>query len=133
VGEGQLEPGENYARKIYHCLQCNACTELCPSKVEIDELMDAARVDLAAQGLLPPALSRLGDIISTCCNISGDDNSHRLIWAENLERPPQGVKPIKQVELVYFVGCVSSFFPMSYNIPQALVEIMEAAEGKRPK
>ena len=90
--------------------------------------MDAARVDLAAQGLLPPALSRLGDIISTCCNISGDDNSHRLIWAENLERPPQGVKPIEQVELVYFVGCVSSFFPMSYNIPQALVEIMEAAE-----
>jgi glycolate oxidase iron-sulfur subunit len=45
MGEGRLKPGENYARKIYHCLQCNACTELCPSKVEIDELMDAARVD----------------------------------------------------------------------------------------
>ena len=128
VGEGQLEPGENYARKIYHCLQCNACTELCPSKVEIDGLMDAARVDLAARGLLPPALGQLGEIISTCCNISGDDNSHRLIWAENLERPPQGVKPIEQAEVVYFVGCVSSFFPMSYSIPQALVEVMEAAE-----
>jgi len=128
VGEGQLEPGENYARKIYHCLQCNACTEFCPSKVEIDELMDAARVNLAVRGLLPPALGQLGEIISTCCNISGDDNSHRLIWAENLERLPQGMKPIEQVEIVYFVGCVSSFFPMSYSIPQALVEVMEAAD-----
>jgi heterodisulfide reductase subunit D len=60
-------------------------------------------------------------------NVSGDDNTGRLIWADNLENPPSGLGK-EQAELAYFVGCVGSFFPRSYDVPRSLVQILERSE-----
>jgi Fe-S oxidoreductase len=39
------------------------------------------------------------------------------------------VKPVrKTADVVYFVGCVGSFYPRTYSIPQAVVQIMDRAE-----
>jgi heterodisulfide reductase subunit D len=38
------------------------------------------------------------------------------------------VKPLRQTaETVYFVGCVSSFYPRAYAIPRALVQVLDRA------
>ena len=73
-------------------------------------------------------LNRLSQTIATTHNISGDDNSNRLIWSQNLERIPPGLDgPVSGgAEIVYFVGCVASLFPRSYRVPQAMVSILEA-------
>ena len=34
----------------------------------------------------------------------------------------------ERAEVVYFTGCVSSFFPMAQQIPMALARIFEAAQ-----
>jgi Fe-S oxidoreductase len=73
----------------------------------------------------PEAMNTLRDTVSSSHNISGDANAERLIWSENLSAVPEGVKGKEQAEVVYFVGCVSSFYPQSYSIPQAFVEILD--------
>jgi len=109
IAEGRLDLSERYAEKIYRCLQCGACTAFCPSGVEVDKLMEAARAELVEEGLLPPPLIQLNETIVTYGNVSGDDNSQRLVWTENLERAPNGVAAVGDIEVVYLVGCVSSF------------------------
>jgi len=128
VGEDDLpEISPVYASKFYTCLMCEACREVCPSGVELDVIMNQVRADLAHCGLLPDSLQRLSDIIVSAGNISDEDNARRLGWTENMASKPVGLDYDGQVEMVYFVGCVSSLFPASYHIPQSLAGILEKA------
>jgi len=127
VGEDDLEVGEVYAGRLYTCLMCEACREVCPSGVELDVILNQVRADLAHGGLMPDSLRRLDETIVTAGNISGEDNKQRLGWTANLETVPTGLDHSGQAEVAYFVGCVSSLFPASYSIPQSLVQIFEKA------
>jgi Fe-S oxidoreductase len=69
----------------------------------------------------------LGERIDDAHNISGDANDNRLIWADNLPEQPPNLDRKVGAETVYFVGCVSSLYPMSYAVPQAFVTILERA------
>jgi Fe-S oxidoreductase len=70
-------------------------------------------------------LNHLSETIMVEHNISGDDNSNRLIWSQNLENIPEGLDRKQGAELVYFVGCVASLFPRSYRVPQAMASILD--------
>jgi Fe-S oxidoreductase len=124
--QGQLEMGETFGEKIYSCTLCAACDQVCPSGVEVEELLVDVREELAQRSLLPADLADLSRTIQETHNIAGDDNALRLIWAENLEQPPLGSER-GTAEVIYFVGCVGSLFPRSYAIPQAFVQTLEAA------
>lgn len=49
LAEGRLEAGKNYARQIYNCTDCMACTEACPAGVKVNELVLKARARLPAK------------------------------------------------------------------------------------
>lgn len=125
VSEGRLDPGERFASQFYDCLLCASCANVCPSGVPLEEILQAARDDLSHNRLQPEALARLGRVIWEHHNISGEDNAHRLIWTENMEAPPLGAEPKETADVAYFVGCVGSFFPRSYRLPQTMVQILE--------
>ena len=125
--EGLLEaPTDEYSAAFFRCLLCGACTFVCPSGVAVDRILELARGELAGQGFLPKALSDLDARIAQYRNISAEENEGRLIWADNLPTPPTGLGK-ERAEVAYFVGCVSSFFPRSYKVPQALVQIFDRA------
>ncbi len=128
VAEGKLSLNGDYADRFYNCLLCAACSSVCPDGLEVDSLLLRTREELAARELLPPALRQLSEAILSCRNIAGEDNCRRLIWTENMARAPLGIGRRETAEIVYFVGCVSSFFPMSYSIGQSFVQTLEAAE-----
>jgi heterodisulfide reductase subunit D len=114
------------AASTFHCLLCERCAVSCPSDVHLGELFLAERQALAEQGRLPEPLRRLAATISKSGNISGDDNQNRSIWAENLaEAPPQW--EAKRAEVIYYVGCLSSFYPSAYRVPQNFTRILDAA------
>lgn len=125
VREGILDaPDDAYASAFFRCLLCGACSFVCPSGVAVDRILELTRGELAGRGLLPPVLSELDARIAQYRNISAEENEGRLIWAANLPQPPSGLG--KEVaEVAYFVGCVGSFFPRSYKIPQSLVQIFD--------
>jgi len=119
---------------IWFCLHCETCGARCPNEISIAGLTQALREmaieekgdTLQAEAGIQ-ALLTLGENILNTHNISADENSERLMWSENLERVPDGLDQKKGAHTLYFVGCVSSFFPMTYIIPQAFVQILEAA------
>jgi len=145
------------SRDIWLCLGCENCAVHCPNDIDAGQVMIALRriagesgyrrddcqelreilADYLAQR--PQAviderlcvglsrLNRLGQTITETHNISGDDNRSRLIWSQNLERVPAGLEGKRGAEIIYFVGCVASFFPRSYRVPQALASILDAA------
>ena len=125
VKEGLLEdPTDAYSTAFFRCLLCGACTFVCPSGVAVDRILELTRGELASQGLLPEVLSDLDARIARYRNISAEANDGRLIWADNLSTPPTGLGK-ERAEVAYFVGCVSSFFPRSYKVPQSFVQILD--------
>jgi Fe-S oxidoreductase/FAD/FMN-containing dehydrogenase len=119
------EPLTEWSKRLYDCTLCGRCGEVCPLGLDTRSLWVAARKEMVQLGLYPEALDALRDTVTTKYNISGDDNEQRLIWAENLEKTPAGVRGKETAETVYFVGCTPSFYPQTYGIPQAAVAVME--------
>ncbi|MBN1811084.1 MAG: (Fe-S)-binding protein [Anaerolineae bacterium] len=144
------------SRDPWLCFSCEMCGAHCPNDIDINEVMIALKEIAGEEGyrvedcqqlreiladylLRRPEtviddrlcegvsrLNRLSGTIAAEHNITGDDNSTRLIWSQNLEHVPPGLEGKRGAETVYFVGCVASFFPRSYGVPQAFVSVMEA-------
>jgi heterodisulfide reductase subunit D len=120
---------------IWRCLTCETCGAFCPNDLHPREVIEALRCmvmdnghDLSRDPDLERgvrALRMLAARIDDAHNISGDDNANRLIWASNLPAPPPHLDRKKGAETVYFVGCVSSLYPMNYAVPQAFIAILE--------
>jgi heterodisulfide reductase subunit D len=112
------------------CTTCKACQVRCPRGIDLMDAMIALKeYAFGADVNVPEGMKTFGDTITTSYNISADDNKNRQIWSQNLAHIPQGVKPRRRkAEVLYFIGCVSSFYPRTYSIPQALVQIMDQAE-----
>ncbi len=147
------------SRDPWLCLGCEMCGAFCPNEIDINEVMIALkeiagetgyrvencqelrelladylvqRPETVIDDRLCEGVSRLNHLSQTITaehNITGDDNSDRLIWSQNLEHIPPGLEGKKGAEIVYFVGCVASFFPRSYRVPQAFTSILEASNA----
>jgi heterodisulfide reductase subunit D len=111
----------------YDCTLCGRCGIVCPVHIDTRSLWIAMRESLVDQGVYPGTFDHLRETVTTQYNISGDVNEDRLIWSDNLPEAPKGVGGKEQAEVVYFVGCVASFYPRSYSVPQSIVEILEQA------
>jgi heterodisulfide reductase subunit D len=118
------------SRTYWLCTTCKSCQVRCPRGIDIMESMIALKeYSVDKEVNIPEGMLAFGDAIATDYNISGDDNKERQIWSQNLERIPRGVKPRRRkAEVLYFIGCVSSFYPRVYSIPQSFVQVMEKAD-----
>jgi heterodisulfide reductase subunit D len=114
------------SRTFWLCTTCKACTVRCPRGIDLTQTMLMLKEYAVREALkVPEGIGVLRETVTTNHNISGDDNESRLIWAENLESKPEGMEAKKGAEVLYFVGCVSAFYPQAYSIPQSLVQIFE--------
>ncbi len=117
------------SQTFWLCTVCASCTARCPRGIPLTETLLALKSYALQQGLkVPTALPLFRETLEEKHNISGDPNESRLIWSQNMERRPEGLVGKRKAEVVYFVGCVSSFYPQVYGIPQSLAQVMERAE-----
>ena len=128
---------------IWRCLGCDSCTQHCPHGVSVRQLVEMLRQETMQERWLAgrreayaadPALEKglgalgaLGGRVTTHHNVSGEDNASRLAWTSNLLEKPAGIDRAAGCDTVYFVGCVSAMFPMSYGIPQAFAGLLAKA------
>ncbi|MBN1582559.1 MAG: (Fe-S)-binding protein [Anaerolineae bacterium] len=117
---------EDIARSstFWLCTACHSCTIRCPRGISVSDSMRQIREWVIREGVqeVPRALDMMSEMIVQSHNMKGDDNESRLIWSANL---PEGLGELKrQAEVLWYVGCVSSFYPMAYQIPQAMVQIL---------
>jgi heterodisulfide reductase subunit D len=118
------------SQTFWLCTACKSCQVRCPRGISLTDTMLALKEYATRKGInVPRGMQMLGETVTAKYNISGDDNASRQIWSENLPRTPLGVRPRRRrAQVVYFIGCVGSFYPRVYSIPQSLVQVLERAE-----
>jgi len=118
----------DHMRDIYaKCLLCGACAQTCPSGVDLRKVFLGMREQIAGKRGMHPAVEKAVGSVALHRNISNEDNLERAEWSESLQSLPAHFFGKKQAEVVYFVGCVASFFPMVQSIPVNLVQILDRA------
>ena len=127
----RLGLGERVLRSqsVWLCTSCYSCTARCPREIKISDAMLGLRKLVIERDLeIPSNLITLRDTVLRQHNITGDDNATRLVWSDNLEEEALAFRDRRQADVAFFVGCVASFYPMVYGIPQALVQIMDRTD-----
>jgi len=116
-----------HSQGVYDCTLCGRCHEVCPVQIDTRPLWLSMREQLVDSNAYPSSMQEMRERIASTHNNLGEPNANRLSWAENLDRQPPAMQNGQQIEVVYFVGCVSAFFPMAFSIPQSLSMILEKA------
>jgi heterodisulfide reductase subunit D len=114
-----------HSQGTYSCTLCGRCHVVCPVQIDTRPLWIAMREQLVDWQLHPDLIDQLRETVTTHYNISGDPNENRLGWTANMAKAPQGLDRMQTAEVVYFVGCVASFYPMVYSVPQSFVSILD--------
>ncbi len=125
VIEGRLEWSPEIEKSVFSCLGCGACTAACFPKVQTRDLVFRDRECLVGEGIYPKIADRVAAFLEEKHNISDDDNEERGEWQELMGDLPQGALEKEQAEVVFFVGCVASFFPMAQKIPANMAQILD--------
>jgi heterodisulfide reductase subunit D len=125
---GDLPLSDQYRDIFAKCLLCGACTVTCPSGVDLKKVFLGMREEIVGKKGLHPMMEEVVRSVITNRNIADEDNTERAEWREPLKDLPEHLYEKDRAEVAYFIGCVSSFFPMVQKIPQNLVQIMDAAE-----
>ena len=122
-----MEFTDKLSEKIYTCTLCNYCNSECPSGVKITELFEEMRQDLVDSEKYPEALDFLKRRLDESYNVTFDTNEGRADWTKQIpdSSPEDFIKDT--AEVVYFVGCVSSFSPRTFSIPRSVVQIFKSA------
>jgi heterodisulfide reductase subunit D len=128
VIEGRLELSPETEKSIFSCLGCGACRKVCLSAVETKELVFRDRECQVNEGIYPKIADRLASFLEKQHNISDDDNEERGEWQEMIKDLPESAFEKQKAEVLFFVGCVASFFPMAQKIPANMAKIMNKAE-----
>jgi len=123
---GLLEEAIN-TELFWDCTTCEMCQIRCPRGIPLAEIIIKLRERYNQTHETKAAMEQVSGVIEKYRNITGDEAKNRLLWTENIQGITQEERKglIKdRAKVVYFTGCVSSLFPQSYKIPQALTYIL---------
>lgn len=101
--EGELVYDEEVADRVFSCTLCGACSEHCLKQIDIQEIYQALREDMAAKGLIPQGLRHVVELTRAEHNPFNGDGGERLNWLRNKSRVDV------QAKTAYFVGCSLAF------------------------
>ena len=118
---------KSFSDTVFRCTLCGNCQEVCPVGISLKELWLSLRLDLVHSGLYPKKIEMIKGNLEESHNVFAEDNEERAEWVEDMRDAPDHGYIKDKAEIVYFTGCVSSYFPMAQKIPMALVHIMEAS------
>lgn len=126
LNRGQMDVS-GYSEDVYQCTLCGRCEAVCPVNIGLKDMWRSLRTSLVHEGAAPEAIKTLDNALATTRNIISADNADRLQWVDGLPSPPSDRFVRDQADVVYFVGCVASYYPMAFKVPRSMVSIMDAA------
>lgn len=118
---GQLDYTSRLLDIIYKCTLCGACDVRCKRNLDIEVLLviEALRARCVQDGKGPmPEHKVIAENVDRTHNRYGAPHQNRLKWL------PKEIKPATKADIVYFVGCSSSY--VHPKIAQATAGILNA-------
>lgn len=119
---------KDFSNTVFSCTLCGACQEVCPSGIHLKELWLEMRQDLTRSLYYPAKIDIIRENLDKSHNVFGEDNEERTDWTEECQDRPENNFCKNTSDIVYFTGCVSSFYPLAQQIPVALSEIFQIAD-----
>ena len=116
---GTLEFTPKLMDALWKCTLCGGCDIRCKRNLDIEvlQVIETLRQRCVEQGKGPmPEHKVLADNIRNSHNIYGAPGKERLGWM------PKEVKPAQKADLIYFVGCASSY--KQPELAQATVKLL---------
>lgn len=123
--EGTLEFTPKLMDALWKCTLCGGCDIRCKRNLDIEvlQVIETLRRRCVEQGKGPmPEHKVLADNIRNSHNIYGAPDKERLGWM------PKEVQPAQKADLVYFIGCASSY--KQPKLAQATVKLLSKAGAK---
>ncbi|MHA1606346.1 MAG: (Fe-S)-binding protein [Candidatus Freyarchaeota archaeon] len=121
LSTGKLKWSESLAEIFFHCTLCGNCVQQCQIP-EIHhyalEWLQAVREEAVKNGYGMPKHLQFGRYVEEKHNPYGEPHEERVSWLKNEKLP-------EKAEVVYFVGCTSSY--RRRNIAEATWAILKAA------
>lgn len=129
---GQKELPENelveLEKAAFQCTLCARCETECPVNLGLKNIWLSLREELVGEGRYPENLDMLKNMLLKGKNISFETNESRIDWINQVADIPENKYVKKKAEVVYFVGCVSSFSPRVFKIPRSMVKLFQIAK-----
>ena len=82
---------------------------------------------MVEKGSYPQSMDQLAETLGKVHNIIGEPGEDRAAWVQALGDPPKDMFQREKAKVIYFTGCVASYFPMTKKIPQSFVQILDKA------
>ncbi len=120
-------PTRDQMTRLYQCTLCGHCTQVCPTCIDLRQFWLEARKQTVARELLPQGLAAARDNVAKTGNVYGYPNDERAGWIEYMDDVPADLYQRDQAEVVYFVGCSSSFSPRVQRIAESFVHVLDTA------
>jgi len=114
-------------RSAFSCTLCSRCEVECPINIDLKDLWISLRESLVKEGMAPEQLGLLKKRLERARNISFDTNEGRTDWIKAVPDMPADRFMGGSPEVIYFVGCVSSFSPRTFKIPRSAVQVFQKA------
>jgi heterodisulfide reductase subunit D len=118
---------KDYSEYPYLCTLCGRCSFVCPSFIDTKGTRIATRRFMVEEGQYPSSMDRLAETLDKVHNIIGEPSEERAMWVQALPEAPKDMFQRDKAQVVYFTGCVASYFPMTKRIPQSFVQILQKA------
>jgi Fe-S oxidoreductase/nitrate reductase gamma subunit len=110
---------------IWHCRTCHACQSICPAAIRhVDLFFELRQAEVLMQGRLPAEAGRALKTLEAQGN-PFRAQAERLDFVERLGIPLIG--PGEETEILYWIGCVTTFDPQKQRIAEDLVAILRHA------
>lgn len=121
---GEIAP--EYVNRLFQCTMCGRCGVDCSTDIKARAMWLGVRQYLSGKGLVPESLTKLSQLIDENHNIAARPNDRRANWLSRIKLP-YDLKRKRSAPVVYFVGCVASFFPMTQPSARAFAQVMDKA------
>ncbi len=119
---------ELLATQIYTCTLCGRCKEVCPININTRSLRVSMREDAVREKIAPKAVNTALDAAKKEHNVLKFPNADRIMWAEFLDDVPEKAFLNKdKADVVYFVGCMTSFSPAISSVAEANLNFLYQA------
>ena len=113
------------AESLWECRSCFGCVEVCPAHIDqLSQIIEMRRSEVLMKGEMPTEAQTMLRDLETRGNPFGDPND-RLDWIRR-----EGFKvlePGDKVEVLYWIGCATSFDPRKQKVARDLVTILGKA------
>ena len=98
VIDGVIELNNELIEPIFQCTMCGACTDNCPSGINVPDIIRQVRKDLLHADSCHPVIPGAHKMLNRHTNIYGEENfpDFGRVWA-------------KKADYVFFIGCVGAY------------------------